>query len=157
MDTFERYCNASLRFLSFRPRSEKEVRDYLNKKKVDPLIIEKIIIKLKEKNFINDAEFAKMWVESRTRFKPRSIKFIIIELKQKGISQDLIKSVIQNSEFRIQNDLEQAKKLVEKKREKYKGVSKQELYQKLGGFLARRGFDWETIKASIDEVMKKGV
>ncbi len=156
MDTFEKYFNSALRFLSFRPRSEKEVRDNLKKKSVDPLIIEKIISKLKEKNFVNDSEFAKWWIESRTRFKPRSIKLIRIELKQKGIRGDILDKMI-NDEGLMMNDLEQAKKLVEKKIERYKGLPKHELYQKLGGFLARRGFDWDTIKQSIDEVIREGV
>ncbi len=156
MDNFERYFNASLRFLSFRPRSEKEVVDNLKKKKADPQVTEKIITRLKEKNFLNDIDFAKWWVESRTRFKQRSIKLIILELKQKGISQDILDKIINDKGLMI-NDLEQAKKLVEKKIEKYKGLSKYELYQKLGGFLVRRGFEWDTIKQSIDEVLGKGV
>ncbi|QQG40957.1 MAG: regulatory protein RecX [Candidatus Levyibacteriota bacterium] len=151
MDEFEKYYNHALRFLSFRPRSEKEIRDNLKKKKVDPLVIEKIIIKLKEQKFVNDKDFARMWVESRMRFKPRSQRFIILELKNKGIVQDIIDSIIQN------NDLEQAKKLVVKKIEKYQELPKNKLYQKLGSFLARRGFSWETIKESIDEVVNKEV
>ena len=160
MDTFETYFNSALHFLSFRSRSEKEVIDNLKKKKVNPAIIEKIINKLKEHNFINDVDFAKMWIESRTRFKPRSIKLIILELKQKGISQEIIDTIIHppaGESLIIQNDLEQAKTLVRKKLPRYQNLTKQELYQKLGGFLARRGFNWDTIKQSIDEVMDKGV
>ncbi len=157
MEKFNRLYNSALKFLSFRSRSEKEIREYLKKKKVDPQVTEKIITKLKEQKFLNDFEFAKQWVESRMRFRPRSQKMLTFELKQKGISQDISDSVIQNSEFRIQNDLEQAKKLVEKKIEKYKGLSRQEIFQKLGGFLARRGFDYDTIKASIDDILKKEV
>jgi SOS response regulatory protein OraA/RecX len=57
----------------------------------------------------------------------------------------------------VGSDLERAKRLVTKKIGKYKGLEKRELYQKLGGVLARNGFDWETIKASIDDVLQKGV
>ncbi len=152
MDEFEKFYNTALRFLSYRPRSEKEVRDALQKKKASIEVIEKIISRLKEHKFLNDADFVQWWVESRTRFKPRGIKLIILELKQKGISEDLINSIIHDSLFMIQSDLEQAKKLAEKKIEKYKGLTKNELYQKLGGFLARRGFNYETVKKVIDEV-----
>ena len=150
MEAFEKYYNNSLRFLSFRPRSEKEIRDNLKKKKALPLVIEKIINKLKDKNFLNDEEFTKWWVEQRTKFQPKSLRVIKIELKQKGISQDLIGSI-------IQNDLERAKELVRKKLPRYQNLDKNKLYQKLGGFLARRGFDYETIKESIDGLLKKGV
>lgn len=150
MDPFEFYCTKALRFLSFRPRSEKEVRDFFNKKKVDPQIIEKIINFLKEKNFINDQKFVAWWIEQRTTFKPRSLRLIKMELQQKGIADELI-------EFPISNDKEQAIKLIERKIEKYKDLPKYEIYQKLGPFLARKGFNYDTIKASIDEILTKGV
>ena len=54
----------------------------------------------------------------------------------------------------IQSDLEMAKKLAEKKMPKYKDLPKQEIYQKLGGFLARKGFNWDTIKKAIDDALE---
>lgn len=156
MDTFERFYNKALEFLSFRPRSEKEVRDKLKTKQVEPEVIEKIIAKLKEKRFINDEEFAKGWIEGRLRFKPRSTRLIVLELKQKGIKRDLIDKLITNSSLSA-NDLESAKKLVEKRIARVKSLPKQEIYQKLGRYLASKGFNWDTIKKSIDEILDKGV
>jgi len=156
MGDFEKFYNVALRFLSYRPRSEKEARDNFKRKKAEPSVIEKIIAKLKEQKFINDEEFAKWWIEQRTSFKPRSLRLIKIELRQKGISQEVIQEVINDSRLMI-NDLEQAKKLVEKRIERVQNLSKQEIYQKLGGFLARRGFDYETIKQSIDEMFEERV
>lgn len=158
MDNFEKFYNVALRFLSYRPRSEKEVRDKLVRKKASKEIIEKVVAKLKVQKFLNDEEFAKWWIEQRTQFKPRSLKFIKFELKHKGISDDLIELGIKNQELRIESDLELAKKLVETRIKRFRnkfGMTREELYQKLGGFLARRGFDWETIKQSIDELLFK--
>lgn len=152
----DKFYNLALRFLSYRPRSEKEVREKLKTKKVEPLIIEKIIAKLIDKKFINDEEFAKGWVESRLRFKPRSLRLIKIELKQKGIDIETIDKMI-NDEGLMINDLENAKKLAEKKLERFKNLSREEIYQKLGRYLASKGFNWDTIKKTIDEVLKKGV
>ena len=158
MEDFEKFYNKALRFLSYRPRSEKEVRDRLKIKyqksnlKDLMLIIDRVIQKLKEKKFINDEEFAKGFVESRLRFKPRSLRLIKIELKQKGIDPE----TINNLQFTI-NDLEQAKKLVEKKIERIKSLSKEEIYIKLGRYLASKGFNWDTIKQVIDETLDKGV
>ena len=149
---FEKFYNKSLEFLSYRPRSEKEVRDKLKTKNVEPEIIDKIILKLKEKKFINDEEFARAWIESRLRFKPRSIRLIEFELKHKGIDNELIDRLIHNSEFIIQNDLESAKKLAEKRIGRLKGLSKNEIYQKLGRYLASKGFNWDTVKKAIDPV-----
>ena len=153
----DNFYNLALRFLSYRTRSEKEVRDKLKTKLAEPEVIEKVISKLKEKRFINDEEFARQWIENRNRFKPRSLRLIKLELKQKGISEEIVEKIIFNDEFLISNDLEQAKRLVEKKIGKFKGLPKQEIYQKLGRFLASKGFNWDTIKKSIDDILEKGV
>src|SRR3989344_6604171 len=85
-----KFYNKALKFLSYRPRSEKEIRDKLKKKKASEETINKIILRLKENNFINDEEFVRWWIEQRTNFKPRSLRLIKMELKQKGVSNDLI-------------------------------------------------------------------
>lgn len=159
MGDFERFYNKALEFLSYRPRSEKEVRDKLKTKKVEPSTIDKIIAKLIDKKFINDEEFAKMFLENRLRFKPRSMRLIKLELKQKGIDPETIDKMI-NDEGLMINDLESAKKLVEKKMGRFRnkfGMTREEKYQKLGRFLASKGFNWDTIKKAIDEVLAKGV
>lgn len=150
MDQFEKFYTIALKFLSYRPRSTKEVRDKLLKKKTPSEIIEKIILKLIEQRFLNDEEFVKWWIEQRAQFKPRSMRVIKMELKQKGITQDIIESGIKNYELGGQTDLEQAKKLVQKRIQRYKNLPKQEIYQKLGRFLASKGFNWDTIKEAID-------
>jgi regulatory protein len=147
---FEKFYNYSLKFLSYRIRSEKEIRDKLKAKQVETQIIEKIIAKLKEKKFIDDDNFAGMWIENRNRFKPRSLRLIKMELKQKGIDPEIIESRIKDQELGVESDLEQAKKLVEKRIGRLKGLPKQEIYEKLGRYLASKGFNWDTIKKSID-------
>lgn len=159
----DKFYNFALRFLSYRPRSEKEIRDKLKIKYQKSnignltLLIDKVIQKLKEKKFINDEEFAKGWIESRQRFKPRSSRLIKIELKQKGIDQELIEQLFADRGSQVVDDLENAKKLVEKRIGRLRGLNKQKIYEKLGRHLASKGFSWNTIKKSIDEVLEKGV
>lgn len=158
MNDFDKFYNRTLKFLSFRPRSKKEIKDYLSKKKVNEEVASKIIQKLEELNFLNDEEFAKWLIEQRTNFKPRSSRLIKIELKQKGISEEIIDSQISSSETGlISNELEKAKKIVESKIYKYKGLPKQEIFRKLGGLLMRKGFSYDVIKQSIDEALFKVV
>jgi regulatory protein len=147
--------NRALRFLSFRPRSEKEILDYLNKKNVDELNSQKIIDKLTEHKFLNDEEFAKWWVEQRTLVKPRAWRIIKIELKQKGISKEIIEGLEQDKEFKPKDDLEMAIELAGKRFLRYKNLPKQEIYLKLGRFLISKGFYYDTVKKSIDEVFSK--
>jgi regulatory protein len=157
MGDFEKFYNASLKYLSYRTRSEKEVRDKLRTKNIEPEIIEKIIAKLKEKRFINDEEFAKQWIENRNRFKPRSARLIAMELKQKGIDPEIIELAVNGQELGKESDLDQAMKLVEKRIDRVKGLPRQEIYEKLGRYLASKGFNWDTIKKSIDDILSKGV
>jgi len=153
MDNFEKFYNKALEFLSYRPRSEKEVRDKLKTKKVESSTIDKIIAKLKEKKFLNDEEFAKMFSENRLKFRPRSLRLIKLELKRKGI----VSEIINNLQLTDDSDLESAKKLVEKRIGRVKELPKQVIYEKLGRYLASKGFNWDTIKKSIDETLDKGV
>lgn len=151
---FEGFYNKALKFLSYRPRSEKEVRENLAKKKAPSSIIDLIIKKLKEQKFLNDREFTKWWIEQRTIVKPMGKRLIKIELTRKGIDKELIDEFFEGIEDIVHNELEIARSLVQRKISKYKGLDRQKIYQRLGGFLSRRGFDYDTIKKSIDEVLK---
>lgn len=155
MELFEKYYTHALKFLSYRPRSEKELRDSLIKRKAPDEIIQTIFKLLKEQKFLSDEDFTKWWIEQRSSFKPRSKRVISMELKQKGISQELItKYLVENEESSV-NDLEQALRLIQKKSKRYEHLDREELYQKLGGALARKGFSWDVIKRAIDLSLKK--
>lgn len=155
MDLLEKYIASAYRYLSRRARSEKEVRDNLKKKKASPEIIEQVITRLTKQKFLNDLDFAKWWVEQRLRFNPKSMRVITLELRQKGISPDIIEQVTKHptsiTDEVLPTEYETAQKLVEKQMKKYQGIEKEKIYQKLGGFLARRGYSWEIIKRVIDE------
>ncbi len=154
MDLYDKYLNNTLRFLSYRGRSEKEISDYLQKKNAPPEIIEKIIAYCKNYNFLNDEKFAKDWVRSRTTYRLKSKWIIKMELQKKGIDPEIIEKILNVKGNEGIIDSQQVKKLIEKRLPRYKGLPRNVLYQKLGGFLARRGFDWGTIKKSIDDVLK---
>lgn len=155
VEEFEKYYIMAANFLSYRNRSEKEIRDKLKSKNAGDDIVEQVISKLKEQKFLDDAQFAKEWVRSRTTYRLKSTRIIRIELLKKGIDKEIIDKVLRegDEEYGRVDDLEQAKKLAQSRIGRYKGMTKQEIYQKLGGFLARRGFGWETIKAAIDQTM----
>ena len=153
MDNFEKLLNKSFKFLSYRPRSEKEVRRYLVKKKADDLTLERIINSLKEHNFINDFDFTKWWIEQRTKFRPKAARLIKIELLQKGIDKDLIEEILQDKTIQTETDLDKAKKIAQKKILRYKNEEPQKKYEKMVRFLASRGFDWDTIKEVVDQLV----
>ncbi len=158
MEDFDKFYNKALKFLSYRPRSEKEIVDKLKTKKAPEEIVDKIIKKLKEYKFLDDSEFARAWIQSRVRSGPRSWKTILFELKKKGINDEIAQKQIAN--FKNQTPDEKMAKILLKKRIhrlENKNLSKEKIYQKLGMFLASKGFDWNTIKKSIDEMLSKKV
>jgi regulatory protein len=155
MDDFEKFYKAAIRFLSFRPRSEKELSDYLAKKKCDPLISKRITDSLKRDKFLNDQEFVRWWVEQRTILKPKASRVIKFELKQKGISKELIDEFFENDESST-SDFDKALALAEKKMVRLGKIEdRQKIYEKLGRFLASKGFDWDIIKEVIDRSLPK--
>ncbi len=154
MDDFEKFYLIAVNFLSYRPRSEKEVNDKLLQKNAPLEIIEKIISKLKQQRFLNDEQFARDWVRSRTTYRLKSKWIIKMELQKKGIDPEIIEKTLSQKGDEEFSDNQQVKKLIEKRLSRYKGLPRDKLYQKLGGFLARRGFGWDIIRKSIDDILK---
>lgn len=144
-DNLSKCLTRAYRFLSFRPRSEKEMREKLLEK-YDEETVKKSIKKLKNLNYVNDEEFARMWINSRRS--GRSKKALEFELKKKGVDAELINKSLSN--LNKDDEVDAALKLVQSRR-KYQGLSGNEAYQKIGGFLSRRGYSYEIIK----EVIKK--
>lgn len=152
----------SLKFLSFRPRSEKEIRDYLTAKiakaeNIEPKFakessqIEKIIEKLKRYKYLNDLEFAKWWFASRSKSHPKGLRLIALELKRKGIDRELIQRTLKRSS---ESDL--AKAALAKKMAKWSKLPKIDLKMKVYRYLLSRGFDYETAKETFAFFAKTG-
>jgi len=129
------------RFLSLRPRSEKEVVDYLKKRKISSLEAEKIFKILKEQKLIDDWEFAKWWIEQRETFKPKGKIALKAELRQKGIAEEIIEKVLGSVD-----ELSLANKALAKKIEIYRHLSSEDFLRKISQFLSYRGFSWQTIE-----------
>lgn len=152
MDNFIKLLNKTYRYLSYRSRSEKEIRDYLIKKKASSVDSERIIIKLKEQKFLDDKEFAKLWIESRSKVKPKALRIIKLELKQKGISKELIEELLEETKD-LKSDFDKALDLGKRKMPRVKNLERQKIYEKMGRFLASKGFDWDTVKKVIDQLL----
>lgn len=138
------------RFLSFRDRSEKEIRDFLIRKKAQNP--DEIIEQLKEQGLINDERFAREWVEARRRSKQKGVKALRLELWQKGIDREIIEEVtrvesLESSEEQI------AEKALEKKTKIWKNLEPMEFRKKATNFLMRKGFEYETAKKAIDKFL----
>lgn len=138
-DRLQKLLDKIYRFLAIRPRSEKELFNYLKKKKALPAETEKIFNLLKQQNLLNDSAFAEWWIDQRATFRPKGKIALKAELKQKGISEEIINlALAEIDEFAL------AKKALEKKTNLDK--------QKLINFLSYRGFSWGTIKKVLGSI-----
>ena len=153
MDDFKKYLGLTYRYLSIRNRSQKEIFDYLTKKKVQTEVIKHIIDLLKEQKFLNDEQFARAWVSQRSRLSPRGKHLLKIELQEKGIDKEIIEAILKEENEELPDELTQAKRLIERRIERLKDQPRQEIYNKVGSFLARRGYGWDTIKKAIDTLL----
>ena len=163
-DQTERLLNKVLKFLSFRPRSEREIREHLLRKgrlkevkseaekEQYEVSVEEVIRRLKKLEQVDDQKFASWWVDQRTRFKPRGPNVLRSELFSKGIPKEIIdEQVIADEESQLQQALSAASKKIAA----YKKLNTKEFKIKLGQFLARRGFNWTTIKKVVDTFVDK--
>jgi len=133
----------ALEYIMRRPRSLKEMHDYARRKQWEPAIAERVMQRLVERGYLDDAKFADSWVRHRSLGKPISERKLRLELKQKGVSEELVQqALVQSDEF---NESDALKRLVAKKRSRYDDP------QKLIAYLARQGFRFDDIKNALNE------
>ena len=148
--------NKAYFYLKFRPRSEKEVREYLyNKVKTTHWSHEaanKIIEKLKEQELIDDKKFIDWFVRNRTTLKPKGEKILRLELLQKGISKELLDNFFSKN---IVDEESLALQILEKRWSRYKNVAPQKRFEKAGRFLLSRGFNYDICKKTIEYLTNK--
>ncbi|MGB7063252.1 MAG: RecX family transcriptional regulator [Candidatus Zixiibacteriota bacterium] len=144
--------NAALRFLSFRRRTEKEIKNKLKGKGFDEKSIKSTIDKLKGYDLINDSEFATAWVKERLAYKPRGKRLLKQELWKKGIRKDIIERV---TDELCQDEDKSASELLEKIRRRYKNLEPKVARRRMYGLLLRRGFSYEAVNHALQSVLVK--
>jgi len=141
-DEMEVAYQQALKFMDYRMRSSIEVEQYLSGKGASPETISQVFERLNRSGLVDDSRFARLWTDNRSEFRPRSRRFISRELRLKGISEEVIEKtlgeMLPEEDLAYQAGLKYARKLRDSDRYTY--------FQKLGGFLARRGFSYDVIK-----------
>ncbi len=140
-----RAYDQALMFINLRRRSEKEIVDYLRGKgEYGEEVVSSIIERLKSNGLINDAEFAYAWVSDRNLLKPRSQAMLRQELRQKGVSLDVIEQVLrqQGAEFELENVI----KVAQKKLTRFPDQPK------LIAYLMRQGFSYQVVKQALEQI-----
>lgn len=134
-DARERAYQQALQFLSYRPRSEAEIRRHLRKHKVAEELLEQTLLRLRNNRLADDKQFAGAWVENRNAFRPRGRRALAWELHQKGVSSEAVQTALTELDepaLAYQAGLKKARQL---------SLSPwADFRTRLYSFLARRGF-----------------
>ena len=136
-----------LKFSMLRPRSKKELTDWLKRKKVHESMYRKLFLKLKHLDLIDDEKFAQWWVGQRLRFRAKSVRELSQELYRKGIDKNIIKDVLENSEI---DENKAIKKLIEKNKWRWSKYDTATAKKKRTEYLLRKGFSWDVVKKAVN-------
>lgn len=140
---FGKAYERALMFAMLRPRSVREVQDYARRKKWTPEDAELIIQKLITKCYLSDSVFARSWVQSRALGNKTSIRKLRLELKQKGVADDVVNEALEVSAY---DELDALRAIIAKKRK----LARYGDDQKLMRYLATQGFSFDDIKTALN-------
>ena len=141
---------AAFRLVSYRPRSEKELRDRLRQRGFPEANIAATVTRLKELRLVDDAAFAASWVESRDRTGPRGRRLLSSELRTKGVSGQIATeaaAAIDEPEAAYRAGSRRAATLREKPFEEFR--------RKVGEHLLRRGFSYEIAESTARQLWQE--
>lgn len=149
-ETRERALAAALRLLAYRPRSVAELRTRLKQRAFAVDAIEETIGRLRRGGLLDDEQFARSWVESRERTSPRSRRLISSELRAKGVDARLAERSVAGAD-----DEDAAYRAAARRAQSGRSLPHEEFRRRLGGFLLRRGFDYEVINRVVAKLWEE--
>lgn len=151
-DQLHRSLDSALKFLGPRPRSKAEIRARLHRRGFDAETIQEVLARLKEQKLVDDAAFARFWRQSRENFRPRSRRLIEVELRRKGVDTETILEATEGLDDELG-----AYRVAQRKAISLAGLDYYNFRKRLGTFLKQRGFAYETINHTIDQIWQEQV
>lgn len=149
-DAQERAHEDALRYLSYRARSAAEIERYLASRRFPPEVVAAELHRLQESGLVDDAAFARAWVEEREQFRPRSPRALRQELRQKGLDEETISQAIAGIDPEAS-----AYEAARARAARLGGLDYRQFRHRLGAFLARRGFDYEVIRTVVGRLWRE--
>jgi len=138
------YGNA-LRYVAIRPRSEWELRTYLQRKMAEEPVIQDVIGRLQKVGLLDDEAFARAWAANRRLLKNISKRRLRLELQQKHVPGQVIDTIMRDDET---NERDVLRDIIEKKKQRYPDQNK------LMQYLARQGFNYDDIKNALNNTFE---
>lgn len=149
-DSFANAHKKVLDYLAYRPRSWKELSDYLLGKRVPQRIVEEVLGSLAREGLVDDLAFARYWVENRERFRPRSRAMLRYELRRKGLDEEVISEALATVD-----EEESAHRAAHQRASRYIRLDERSFRQKMSQFLRRRGFTYQLIREVVDSLLQQ--
>jgi regulatory protein len=152
-ESADKALHAALRFIQARPRSAAEVRERLRRKQFASDAIERAISRLSELELLDDVAFARFWVENRNACRPRGQQALRSELSQKGISRETIDAVL--ADTTPDDEHTRALTLARGVLPRYASADYATFQRRLGGYLQRRGFGYDIVRAVLSTLWEE--
>jgi regulatory protein len=169
---------AALRFLEERARSVHEVRRRLARAGYPPDSVEDTLTRLLELGMLDDQAFARAWVESRDRARPRGERALRAELRAKLVDDAIIEQVLEERQqlhrdgapptpaeaggasgpdpaARDADELAAARLLIRSERQLLRVADLRRRRQRAWAILARAGFDSDTAREAMLEAERR--
>jgi regulatory protein len=140
----------ALGFLDYRPRSHAEVEAYLARRRASPVVTQTVIARLAAAGLVDDDAFARYWVENRESFRPRGRRSLRFELHRKGVPDAVVESATREID-----ETESAYRAAQDRAQRLSSLDYPIFRRRLGGFLQRRGFDYEVVKETVDRLWRE--
>lgn len=153
LDLTAKAYDRAVQYLRDRPRSTAEVRRRLRQAEIDEEAIEAAIARLTAQGYLNDAEFARYWVENRQRFRPKGEQALRQELRRAGIDNEVIDESLEGLDVS-----EAAYAAARPRAERLAALIQEdpaEFRRKLGSFLLRRGFSYEIAREVTNQLLRE--
>jgi regulatory protein len=143
MNAFEEAKQLAINFIDYAPRTRAEVERRLTRAGYEDEVIAAVTTDLERIGLLNDEEFSALWVESRSRSKRLGRMRLSAELRQKGVSKDVVDEAV--GEISEESEVASATELAQKrlKPEEYEDLSAR---RRVAAYLRRRGYNWEIIE-----------
>ncbi|WP_428909533.1 recombination regulator RecX [Niallia sp. Krafla_26] len=152
-DGIRKAYNRAVKYLSRMMRTEHEIRSFLKEKEIEDPVIQEVIVKLYEYQFLNDEQYAVSYVRTQKNTNDKGPVVIKRELLEKGIKESLIDQALK--EFSYEEQFNKAQTICQKERFKNKRDSELVLKQKLEQKLLRKGYRSDIISEAISSLQSK--
>ena len=146
-EALEHAYQQAMLLLSYRARSEAEIRQNLRKHEVPDPVIETVLERLRQAGLADDRQFARAWVENRSTFRPRSRSALAVELRRKGLPEEAAQAALADVD-----EVALAYEAALKRAPRLKDLEWNDFRKKLGEFLMRRGFPYGITAPTVSRI-----